>query len=75
MQFQSDITGADVRVPDSEELSGIGPAYAAGIALGMWGDEIFNKLNRITYSPKMDKDIKENKYLGWQHAVSMILTK
>ena len=33
MQFQSDILGADVLVPDAEELSGIGAAYAAGIAM------------------------------------------
>lgn len=75
MQFQSDIVEANVRVPDSEELSGIGPAYAAGLALGVWGEEIFQKLNRITYSPKMDKERRDRKYDGWKHAVSMILTK
>lgn len=75
MQFQSDIVEANVRVPDSEELSGIGPAYAAGLALGVWGEEIFQKLNRITYSPKMDKERRDRKYDGWKHAVSMVLTK
>ena len=37
MQFQSDIADVAVQVPDSEELSGIGPAYAAGwlLACGM----------------------------------------
>ena len=75
MQFQSDMVEADVRVPDSEELSGIGPAYAAGLALGIWGEEIFGKLNRITYSPKMKRELRDQKYDGWKHAVSMILTK
>ncbi len=75
MQFQSDIVEANVRVPDSEELSGIGPAYAAGLALGVWGEEIFQKLNRITYSQKMDKERRDRKYDGWKHAVSMVLTK
>lgn len=75
MQFQSDIVEAAVKVPDSEELSGIGPAYAAGLALGVWGEEIFNKLNRVTYVPKMDKERRDKKYAGWKHAVSMILTK
>ena len=75
MQFQSDIVEAAVKVPDSEELSGIGPAYAAGLALGVWGEEIFNKLNRVTYSPEMEKERRDRKYDGWKHAVSMILTK
>ncbi|WP_138264747.1 FGGY-family carbohydrate kinase, partial [[Clostridium] hylemonae] len=54
MQFQSDIAEAAVQVPDSEELSGIGPAYAAGLALGVWDESIFNKLKRVKYEPKMD---------------------
>lgn len=35
MKFQSDILGVDVETPDTEELSGIGVAYMAGIALKM----------------------------------------
>ena len=34
MQFQSDILNRKVLVPDAEELSGIGAAYAAGRGLG-----------------------------------------
>ena len=75
MQFQSDMVGADVKVPDSEELSGIGPAYAAGIALGLWGEEVFGRLQRVTYSPKMANEIREKKYCGWKNAVSKVLTK
>ena len=36
MQFQSDIAHVTVQVPSSEELSGIGVAYAAGIAAGIY---------------------------------------
>ena len=75
MQFQSDIAEAAVQVPDSEELSGIGPAYAAGLALGVWGEEIFNKLNRVKYEPKMDGEVREKKYSGWKAAVKSVLTK
>ena len=46
MQFQSDIAGIAVQVPDSDELSGMGPAYAAGLALGIWDETIFEKLGR-----------------------------
>lgn len=75
MQFQSDMAEADVRIPDSEELSGIGPAYAAGLALKIWDDTIFDKLNRTAYEAKMTKEVRDKKYNGWKHAVKMVLTK
>ncbi len=75
MQFQSDITEASVQVPDSEELSGIGPAYAAGLSLGIWDERIFNKLNRVKYEPRMCKELRDRKYNGWKAAVQTILTK
>lgn len=75
MQFQSDIADAVVQVPDSEELSGIGPAYAAGLALGVWDESIFGKLNRVKYEPEMDGGIREKKYGGWKAAVDRVLTK
>lgn len=75
MQFQSDITGLTVQIPDSEELSAIGPAYAAGMALGVWGDEIFDKLHRTKYTPEMKPEIREKKYAGWKEAVGRVLNK
>ena len=75
MQFQSDMAEADVRIPGSEELSGIGPAYAAGLALKIWDDTIFDKLNRTAYEAKMTKEVRDKKYNGWKHAVKMVLTK
>lgn len=74
MQFQSDIADAAVQVPDSEELSGIGPAYAAGLAMGVWGEEIFGKLRRTKYEPKMDEALRDRKYEGWKKAVGTVLT-
>ena len=75
MQFQSDIARASVQVPDSEELSGIGPAYAAGLALGVWDEKIFEKLKRVKYEPEMDEKLRDRKYQGWLSAVQRILTK
>ncbi len=75
MQFQSDIAEANVQVPDSEELSGIGPAYAAGLALGVWDERIFEKLKRVKYEPKMDRELRDSKYQGWLSAVNRVLTK
>lgn len=74
MQFQSDMTEAAVLVPDAEELSGIGAAYAAGLALKIYDDKIFTKLQRKTYDPTMDKGLRDRKYKGWKNAVATILT-
>ncbi len=76
MQFQSDMLGIPVQVPDAEELSGIGAAYAAGIALGIYRkEEIFDRMKRSTYSPKMAAEERDRKYAGWKEAVSKALTR
>lgn len=75
MQFQSDMTGAKVEVPDVEELSGIGAAYAAGLALGIFDSGIFGKIKRTRYIPTMEQTVRNEKYAGWKHAVNILLTK
>lgn len=73
MQFQSDILQADVQVPDAEELSAIGPAYAAGMAMGLWDDTVFHNMKREKYAPVMSPDAAAQKYEGWQSAVKTTL--
>ena len=73
MQFQSDILNRKVLVPDVEELSGIGAAYAAGRGLGLYGDEVFTRLKRREYAPKMCEDTRVRKYNGWKDAVGHVL--
>lgn len=75
MQFQSDIAATAVQIPDAEELSGIGAAYACGIALGLWDESIFTKLKRVKYEPQMDVAMRAQKYKGWKEAVGKVLTK
>lgn len=69
MQFQSDLLGIPVRVPDSEELSGIGAAYAAGLAVGLYDEAVFNVLKRHSYAPDMAEDVRGEKCAGWRDAV------
>ena len=69
MQFQSDILNIPVRIPDSEELSGIGAAYCAGISCGLYDDKIFSNLKRISYSPVMSQDLRNELHNGWREAV------
>lgn len=69
MQFQSDIAGCEVWVPDMEELSGIGAAYMAGLAAGCLDEGIFDKMKRTVHKPQMDAALAEMKYDGWKAAI------
>lgn len=73
MQFQSDILDAKVLVPDAEELSGIGAAYAAGRGLGIYKEDVFDRLNRKEYLPKMEQERRKKKCEGWGKAVQSVL--
>ena len=70
MQFQSDMLNIPVRVPDAEELSGIGAAYCAGISSGLYGDNVFGNLKRVLYEPDMAEDERKILYDGWKNAVT-----
>ena len=76
MQFQSDIAHVTVQVPSSEELSGIGAAYAAGIAVGIYNKkEVLNKMTRTRFTPQMQPEERAQKYAGWKNAVEQVLHK
>ena len=76
MQFQSDILDIPVQVPDAEELSAMGPAYAAGIAMGIYEQTaLFESLNRTRFTPEMDAETRCTKYTGWKESVGLVLTK
>ena len=74
MQFQADLLDIPVRVAATEELSGMGAAYAAGIGMGFYDREkVFASMGRTDYLPKMDRALADEKYSGWKSAVQMIL--
>lgn len=72
MQFQSDIARCRVQVPNMEELSGIGAAYMAGLALGLWQEEVFEHIHYFKHVPEMDDILVTQKYRGWQDAIQMV---
>ena len=72
MQFQSDILNIPVRIPDAEELSGIGAAYAAGLSAGMYDAKIFDRLKRTSFIPDMAEEIRAARYGGWLEAVRRV---
>ncbi len=73
MQFQSDMLKCPVLVPQAEELSCVGVAYAAGMALGMYDESIFDNNRYFRYEPKMDEALRKEKHGGWKDAVGRIL--
>ena len=73
MQFQSDILNIPVVVPDTEELSGLGAAYCAGIAAGIYTPAVFERMRRTSFTPERDEAWREKRYNGWKDAVQMLL--
>ena len=74
MQFQADMSDAAVSVPNLQELSGMGAAYAAGIAIGLYDpDKIYDHVERKEYLPSMDEKVRDEKYSGWQQAIKQTL--
>lgn len=73
MQFQSDMLACRVQVPDAEELSGIGAAYAAGLGAGLYTEAVFDRMQYTAFAPAMDEAERIRRYKGWQDAVAMTL--
>ncbi|OCA98447.1 glycerol kinase GlpK [Clostridium beijerinckii] len=72
MQFQADITGAEVVRPIITETTALGAAYLAGLAVGFWKskEEIAEKWAvSQSYSPNLAEEKKEKLYKGWKKAV------
>lgn len=72
MQFQSDLLEIPVRIPEAEELSGIGAAYAAGLSAGLYGASVFDLLGRKEYRPAMAEDEREKRLEAWQDAIRRV---
>ena len=76
MQFQSDMLNIPVQVPNAEELSGIGVAFAAGLALGVYDKKkVFSRMERKRFTSVMAQGVRNEKYRGWKAAVEKVLTK
>jgi len=72
MQFQADILGVPVEVPDITETTALGAAYLAGIATGFWQgrQDVADKWRLSSrYEPRMSDDDREWLYGRWTGAV------
>lgn len=75
MQFQSDILNLPVAAPEREELSGMGAAFCAGIAAGVYSKEIFQAVRRSRFLPVVEAALRRKKREGWKQAVETLLTR
>jgi len=72
LQFQADILGIPIEKPLITEMTALGAAYLAGLAIGFWQDkeEIAAqwKIEKV-YEPRMSEDMREELYTAWKRAV------
>ena len=71
MQFQADVLGVPVSVPEIAETTALGAAYLAGIATGFWTAEQVGQMWREAdcYEPRMDAARREELLADWKRAV------
>ncbi len=71
MQFQADVLGAPVSVPEIAETTALGAAYLAGIATGAWSlgqvGEMWREAER--YEPRMEEAERQELLADWRRAL------
>jgi glycerol kinase len=73
MQFQADVLGVPVRRPPVLEVTALGAAALAGLAVGFWRDRsalaAATGQGAVRFEPRMPKERREELYAGWKRAV------
>jgi glycerol kinase len=71
MQFQADVLGVPVSVPEVAETTALGAAYLAGVGTGLWTIHHVAKSRRERrrYEPRMDCEQREQLLRSWRRAV------
>lgn len=76
LQFQADMLNVPVVRPVVTELTALGTAYLAGLAVGYWSgmDELLDKwaLDR-KFTPNMTEEVRAENFKGWKKAVKRSL--
>jgi len=78
MQALSDVLGTEVDRPAMLESTALGAAWLAGLQAGIYPDaEGFSKSWALErrFTPAQSKEWRDNKYAGWQDAISRTLSK
>ncbi len=78
MQFVAAMLGISVRASSLPELSALGAAFSGMLGMGMVQKIVALQLlpmESIDFTPKMDRELVDKYYLGWQEAVQRVLYK
>lgn len=73
MQFQADILGIPVVLPENTESTALGAAYLAGLFCAFWRDQEEIKENwkiKRRYTPEFKTELRNKLIYGWQSAVT-----
>ena len=73
MQFQADVINCPVLRSTSTDISALGAAFLAGLAVGQWASEAEIEgliPPRDRFEPQMSMAQRETLYAGWQEAVA-----
>jgi len=77
MQFQADVLGIPVEVPENIETTVLGAAFLAGLSCGFWENNAeLEELRRMkcVYEPNLTEDERKHLLEGWRAAVGAVLT-
>jgi glycerol kinase len=71
MQFQADVLGVPVVVPEVSETTAVGAAYLAGVATGMWSEQDVRTMwqEAARYEPAMPEEQRTALLGEWKRAV------
>lgn len=71
MQFQADVLGVPVILPETVETTALGAASLAGVGVGLWTQDMVVRLwrERARYEPAMGADEAASLLADWRRAV------
>jgi glycerol kinase len=73
MQFQADLLGVPVVVPEIAETTALGAAYLAGVGTDLWTlDHVRTSWReKARYEPRMSEDERGELLAGWAAALAL----
>jgi glycerol kinase len=76
MQFQADMIDAPVVIPEVQETTAMGAAFAAGLAVGVWKNQqevraLWKESERFV--PTMSQETRQKNWAGWKKAITRSL--
>ncbi|KAI8812098.1 hypothetical protein BJ742DRAFT_794817 [Cladochytrium replicatum] len=77
MQIQADLLGINVERPEMREMTALGTALAAGLAVGLYPSisdkDLHFSYGRQVFSPKVGVEERESRFAEWKKAVERSL--